>query len=271
MTGTVSLSPVNSQILNTERIGQTGHPILILHGWGQSIVTMRQLGELIGNYQQVHLIDLPGFGKSPKPDEDWDSIGYAACIKKYMDDNHIAKADVLGHSFGGKVASRLASRYPDSVRGLILVDSSGLKRQLTGKKKLRTEYVRTLSKLVKWSDKTFKTKLFADWFAPKFGSRDYQNAGPLKNILVKTVNEDTTSDVKKITAPTFILWGELDDETPVEMAERLNQLIPNSRLLVMPRKDHYPFLGDGLHLSGKYIMDFLNSLDPSASTDSGAV
>jgi len=261
MVGTLTLETVNSQVLNTARIGETGHPIIIMHGWGQSLEGMRPLGELIASSAQVHLIDLPGFGKSPKPAEDWDSIGYSECILKYMQDNGIERADVLGHSFGGKVATRLASRHPERVRGLILMDASGLRTVPTGKKKLRATIMRTLSKLLKWSDKNFKTTFFESWFVPKFGSRDYKAAGALRNILVKTVNEDTSEDAKKISCPSLIVWGELDDETPVEMGERFNKLIPNSELIVLPRKDHFPYLNDGVHLCARYVLNFLKSLD----------
>lgn len=261
MVATLTTDAVNSQVLNTEKIGDTGHPILIMHGWGQSIEGMRPLGELLGKSAQVHLIDLPGFGRSPRPSEDWDAIGYAECIHKYIVDNGIQKPDVLGHSFGGKVATRLASRYPDSIRGLMLMDSSGLKRKPEGKKKLRSDLLRSLNKLLKWSDKTFNTNYFEGWFVPKFGSRDYKEAGELRNILVKTVNEDVTEDAQKITSPTLILWGELDQETPVDMANRLNELIAGSKLVVFPKKDHFPYLGDGVHLCARYILDFLKSLD----------
>lgn len=263
MVGTATISAADSQALNADRIGNSGHSILIMHGWGQSLESMRPLGELIGRTAQVHLIDLPGFGKSPRPKEDWDAIGYSECIYKYMRDNGIDRADLLGHSFGGKVAIRLASRHPEAVRGLILVNSSGLKRQLTGKKKLRADALRVLNRLLKWSDKTFGTDFFNGWFVPKFGSRDYKDAGELRNILVKTVNEDVTEDTARITSPAFLLWGELDQETPVDMGKRLNELIENSRLVVLPGKDHFPFLGDGAHLCARYILDFLKSLETS--------
>lgn len=261
MVGTLTNTTVNSQFLNTARIGDTGHPIIIMHGWGQSLEGMRPFAELIAGTSQVHLIDLPGFGKSPKPVEDWDSTGYAERIYQYMKDNGLERADVLGHSFGGKVATRLAARHPEAVRGLILMDASGLKRKITGKQKLRGDMIRTLSKLLKWSDKTFKTRYFENWFVPKFGSRDYKNAGELRNIFVKTVNEDVTEDCGKIVSSTLILWGELDDETPVEMGQRFNSLIKNSNLIVLPRKDHFPYLNEGMHLCARYVLDFVNTLN----------
>ena len=76
----------------------------------------------------------------------------------------------------------------------------------------------------------------------------------------KAVNEDVTEDAKKVSVPTFILWGEKDDETPVEMAYRFNELIKDSKLVVLPGKDHFPFLRDGAHPCAHHIKGFLKSL-----------
>jgi pimeloyl-ACP methyl ester carboxylesterase len=253
---------VDGQPLNAEVLG-SGPPILLMHGWGHSLESMRPLGELLSQTAQVHLIDLPGFGKSPKPEEDWDTVGYAQRIYQYMEDNKIASADLLGHSFGGRVSIRLASRHPERIRSVVLINSGGLRRTLTGKKKIRARMIGLLSKSIKDFDKLFGASYFESWFVPRFGSADYKNAGPLRNILVKTVTEDVSEDAAKITSPTFILWGELDQETPLEAGQRLHALIANSQLVVLPGKDHYAFMGIGAHLCAKYIIAFLHGLAPA--------
>jgi pimeloyl-ACP methyl ester carboxylesterase len=250
---------VDNQSLNAVVIGESGPAIILLHGWGHSIESMRPLGELLSQSAQVHLIDLPGFGKSPKPTEDWDTVGYANRIYQYLEDNKIQSADLLGHSFGGRVSIRLASRHPERVRSVVLINSGGLKRTLTGKKKIRAQLIGFLSKTIKQIDKLTSAGLFQSWFVPRFGSADYKNAGPLRNILVKTVTEDVSEDAAKITSPTFILWGELDQETPVESGQRLHALIQNSQLVILPGKDHYCFMGSGAHLCASYIIKFLNA------------
>ncbi len=261
MTGQESPVQTSQADLHVEIMGKSGTPLLMMHGWGQNLESLRALGELLSKHAQVHLIDLPGFGRSPAPVEDWDTIGYAERIHRYLQDNSIEQADLLGHSFGGRVSMRLASHHPQCVRSITLINSGGLRR--AGKPTLKSKVVRVLGKTLKQMDKSVGTKSYERWFIPRFASTDYKNAGRLRNILVKTVNEDVTEDAGKITAPVFLLWGELDTETPLEMGQRLHSIIRNSKLVVLPGKDHFPFLGDSAHLCARYIIEFLKSLTPN--------
>jgi pimeloyl-ACP methyl ester carboxylesterase len=247
--------------LNVVQLGSTGPPILMLHGWGQSLNSLRLLGELLSAYRKVYLIDLPGFGKTPKPLDDWGTIEYAQRILQYMDENGMQQADLLGHSFGGRICLRLASNYPQRVSKLILIGSHGLKLRTSVKKRFYGLAVSRLGRLLKAADKLFKSNYFEQWFVPRFGSHDYKNAGPMRNSLVKTVNEDQSDSIACISAPSLILCGEKDTETPPEMAQHLHKHIRNSQLIFLPGKDHFPFLGEGAHLCASYIRKFLTGQD----------
>jgi len=231
----------------------------MLHGWGQSLESMHILGDLLSRYHQVYLVDFPGFGKTEKPKDDWDTVDYARCIDELFERLHLKSAIVIGHSFGGRVGLRMAVRHNKRLDALILINSGGLKSQLKGKRLYRAKALKVLSNTLKWCDSTFGTKYFDEWFVPRYASRDYRNAGVLKNILVKTVNEDQSPDLAQVSCPTFLLWGEKDLETPVEMGYRMKSLIPNSHLLVLPDKDHFPFIDEGAHLCAHYILEFLKA------------
>jgi pimeloyl-ACP methyl ester carboxylesterase len=243
--------------LHVEILGNLDRPILMMHGWGQSSLSFRPLAEILTNVGQVHLVDLPGFGSSPAPPEDWDTIQYAERIHRYIDERKLREVVLIGHSFGGRVSIRLASRYPAQVESMILINSGGLRRQSTAQGQWRSQLIRIAGKACKAVDSACGSKLYEEVFVPKFASTDYKNAGKLRNILVKAVTEDVTADAQRITVPTFLLWGERDQETPLEMGERLHSLIKGSQLLVLPGKGHFPFMGDGSHLCAKYILRFL--------------
>lgn len=236
-------------------------PIIMMHGWGQSLNSMRLLGELLSNFFTVYILDLPGFGKSPKPETDWDTCEYAVGVRAFAESKGISKCFLIGHSFGGRVSVRLASMYPDLVAGVVLINSGGLKRELKFPKNIRAKSIGILSKSVKAIDSMTGSKLFQEWFIPKFASLDYKNAGDMRNILVKAVNEDLTQDSQLIKCPTFILWGKNDTETPLECGQRFHALIKDSQFVALPGKDHFPFIDEGAHICAHYIAPFLQSVN----------
>jgi pimeloyl-ACP methyl ester carboxylesterase len=244
--------------LNTVQLGNSDRQIVMLHGWGQNLQSLQPMGELLAAKDKVHIIDLPGFGKSAPPPEDWDTTQYADRICQYLDDNGIAQADMLGHSFGGRVSIRLAHKYPSRVRSITLINSGGLQRQRTLKQSLRSQWVRNMRNSFKLSP-LYRDELLT-WHTQKYGSRDYLNAGKLQGTLVKTVSEDVTEIVKQIPLPVLLLWGEADTETPVEMGHRYHSLFPNSQLITIPNRDHFMFQAEGAHLCAYYVDKFLSEL-----------
>jgi pimeloyl-ACP methyl ester carboxylesterase len=264
------LPPIHSETLGSTPLGSTnlganGPTLVLLHGWGRSLETVRQLGELLAQGCRVVLVDLPGFGRSPLPfpasndGGGWGTLEYSERVKQFLDQAGITECILLGHSFGGRLSVRLAATYPDLVKGLILVGSAGLKPKRPLKDEIRVRWIRALTKTAKAIDGMTGTRLFAHFLAPRFGSRDYAAAGDLRKSLVKTVNEDLSEQASTIKAPTLLLWGANDCETPVDIAHGYHQLITDSQLHIFPNKGHEPFADVGSHLLTQYITQFLSS------------
>lgn len=246
-----------TETLHVERLGKGGPPLILLHGWGQDSSHLRYLGELLSWQRDVHLIDLPGFGKSAPPGGVWSSFDYAKCLVRYLDKQKIQTADFIGHSFGGKVALSLAIEYSSRIRRLAALAPSGLKphRSYTQRGKFIT--IKWSGKAAKFIDRFCGSQFFSSYFIPKFGSSDYKNAGAMRPILVKSVNEDLSHLLPRITAPVLLIWGDKDSQTPKEMAERMNHLIPKSKLLRFPHHDHDLHKDSGAHLCAFHILPFL--------------
>jgi pimeloyl-ACP methyl ester carboxylesterase len=244
--------------LHTERVGDSdASPLLMLHGWGQSLEKLRPLASLLQRDTSPHLIDLPGFGLSTAPDSSWNTFDYADCLVRYMDVQKLERVAVLGHSFGGKVAMSMAMRYPHRLSALILISSSGLRRRRCFRDKCRGAMIQVTGKLIKRIDSFFRTTFYKRVFIPRFASTDYQQAGIMRPILVRSVNECFEELLKKIDTPTLILWGKEDQETPPEIAYRLQRGIREAQLLMLPYKQHEPFRDVGAHLCAYYIRRFL--------------
>lgn len=232
--------------ISYEEIGDDEKLPLIVwaHGWGCSKENMRELAGAFGESARHILLDLPGFGQSDIPSEIWGTCEYADEIAKLLQN----KAPFIwaGHSFGGKVGIALAARHPDPITHLILIGASGL----LGKRRT----------WVKIKILTFKlAKIFCPWAAARFfGSSDYKTAGEMRRIFVKVVNEEMNNEASKISCPTLLLYGEDDDQTPVEIGKRLSNLIPNSHLKVLPKVDHYSILNKAKHIVAARIKEFIS-------------
>ena len=64
----------------------------------------------------------------------------------------------------------------------------------------------------------------------------------MREILVKTVNLDISEDVKRISCPTLIIWGSLDEAVPLDRAYELEKLISNAGVVVYEGCTHYAYL-----------------------------
>lgn len=215
-------------------------PLVLLHGWGRDHQALLSLAHLLCQQRDIYLIDLPGFGKSPLPPIEQEVPSYvdiANWTLKRLQQEGVTSFDLLGHSFGGKVAIALAKQHPE-IKNLILMASSGIKAKRPFLKKIKFLLLKYSAKILKRIDYFLGSCLFTDWFRPKFGSKDYLAAGPMRAILVRSVQEDITSELFQLKTSTLLLWGERDTETPLEMAVRMQKIIPKAQLISLPFAGH---------------------------------
>ena len=102
----------------------TGRPVLMLHGLGGTKISfLPTVAALAPDYRAIAM-DAPGFGDSDKPIGSYDAAFMARWAVSLLDALDIEKADVLGHSMGGRIALELGMRHPDRVNGLMLMTPS---------------------------------------------------------------------------------------------------------------------------------------------------
>jgi len=228
-------------------------PIIIwAHGWGQDHRAFLPVMESLKPLGNHYMLDLPGFGQSSQPPEDWDVQSYADFVAEWLKSQNFPPVIWIGHSFGCRVGLRIAAKYPDKIQKLILIAGAGLKRKRPLHKKIyfycRIKLFKLLRKFVPEGD--FKDKLMA-----KFGSADYKNAGSIRKVFVRTVNEDLTELAQTVKCPTTLIYGTNDTETPPEFGERYSRLIESSKLFLLDGQDHYSVLSEGRHQVIKIIAD----------------
>lgn len=223
-----------------------GNNILILHGWGCNIEVIKKLIDHLSKSNKVYALDLPGFGKSDEPKKPWCVDDYVDLIIKFIEENKIKKISLIGHSFGGRIIIKLFNRKLNfKIEKVVLMDSAGIKKVKNIENTFKIKFRKSMKKIIinKYTSKMFPSLL--DNIKKKVGSTDYRNATPImRDTLVKTVNEDLEYLIPKINVPTLLIWGELDTETPLEDAYKMEKLINNAGLVIIKNGSHFAFLED---------------------------
>ncbi|HMO18670.1 MAG TPA: alpha/beta hydrolase [Oligoflexia bacterium] len=252
----ISKMEVYSEILGSKQHNVL--PLIILHGWWNSSHTIRPLAEKLQTFTEIHLIDLPGHGNTPPPKEIWNMQNFAECIKEYLDKKDIKKAHFIGHSFGGKTIIKLAFLYPQLLDHIVLIGASGIRPKPKLKRKIYFSFLALLRKFIRFKNTKLGQRIYQNWYIPRFASRDYLNSdGIMRQTFVKTLNEELKQELTDIMAPTLLIWGENDDESPPQVGKEMASLIKNSHLVLIPNQGHHPFLGGSGALVAGYIRDFL--------------
>ena len=222
----------------------SGDLVLLLHGWGSNIELFASMIEVISKKYRVIAPDMPGFGLSDEPKEPWCVDDYVDFILKFLEDFDFEKLIVLGHSFGGRVIIKMASReLPFEIDKVILVDSAGVKPEKTMAQKIRQRKYKMGRKVLESAPVSALFPDALEKFRRSHGSADYNSATPvMRQTLVKTVNEDLKDLMPNMKMPVLLVWGENDDATPLSDAKIMESLMPESGLVTLKGAGHYSFL-----------------------------
>lgn len=225
----------------------SGDTVLFLQGWGTNLDIYKKVIDKLSKTNRIIALDFPGFGKTPEPKTAWDVNDYTDFTIEFIRKLKLDNITLIGHSFGGRVIIRLMNKKERGflVNKIVLIDSAGIKAKLTFKKKVKQKWYKACKKVyqIKLVEKMFPEAV--NRFKNKHGSADYRKASPLmKQVLVKTVNEDLTDMLPNIDVPTLLVWGDMDTATPLTDAKIMEEKIPDAGLVVLKNTGHYSFLED---------------------------
>lgn len=213
-----------------------GKPFIILHGWGSNSEKWIKEAEIISQKGfKVIIPDLPGFGQSDKLNQLWTNNDYVKWFEDFTRMLEIKDFYLLGHSFGGALAAKIAVKYPQRVQKLFLV-AAAIIREKTAQK--------TFSEKISKFIKLFYFLPYYSFFRKavyKFIIRksDYiYTEGIMKLTYLSVISEDILHHLHFINIPTIIIWGEKDQSTPAKDAKIISEKIRNSKLIIIPEADH---------------------------------
>jgi len=200
--------------------------IIILHGWGHSAALWQPIADRLGHFGVVETWDLPGFGHEPLVSAEWGIADYADWVSKKIGESS-DEIVLIGHSFGGRVTSLLASRKLPYLRAIVLIGAPCIYRP--------SMMIKLKSALASAVKPMMPTVLRRRLITEDLRSAEDSGVG---RVFRKAVTNDQTSSLPRIAVPTLLLWGENDDAAPVVIAKEIQTLIPGSVLSVLPGLGH---------------------------------
>ncbi len=192
---------------------------MLLHGLAVSHRYLMPTALRLGG-RCVYVPDLPGFGLSDKPPAVLDVGEHAEATAALLDTLGVARAAILGNSFGSQVAVELAVRRPDLVAALILVGPTTDPAAATMTGQLR---------------RLLRDLPHEDWRQVPILAKDLRDARPRRIIatLRHAVEDHIDTKLPRIGVPTLLVRGELDPIAPAPWLDHAAALVPDGHSLTL--------------------------------------
>ena len=195
------------------------------------------------------VVDPPGHGRSPPAPGPFTIEGCAGAALAVLDARGVDRAGLIGLSWGGMTAMRLALRAPERVASLALVDTSAAGEPW--RKRLRYAVMAAVYRrlgLVRSLERPLLSAMLGASTLrerPELGRellerlRGWDRAGVARAVQAVVLRRsDVRAGLPGLRQPTLVVVGEEDRATGVRSAEEIARLIPGARLEVIPRAGH---------------------------------
>lgn len=232
-----------------------GPPLVLVHGLATRRLIWKRVMPLLARSRRVIALDVPGFGDSPPagPGFDLDEVAdeVAAGIAPFAD-----TTDVVGHSMGGAVALRLATRQPGLVRRLVLVAPAGL--HPVGPRTARATglvcggLVALRRRAAPIAAQRLGRRLLLafgvedpdaiDASDVRAMARASAGATRVRAAMAAVAQTDLRTDLVMASAPIGAIWGEKDRIVPPAGLGTLLGARPEAAVAVVPHAGHIPMM-----------------------------
>ncbi len=205
----------------------SGKPLIFLHGFGCSKEFFASQLNYFSRYYRVIAYDLYGFGKNVPATRAYNLADYVAEFNKVAI-KYGERVSVVAHSFGCRVALKSMAES-NVIEKAVLCGVAGLKPYFSFKKAIKRRVYRLAKPFFS------KQKLEKAFFSSDYNSLD----DVMKTTFKLVTNEYLDGSLRKIKAPTLVIFGENDDQTPPKLARRLTENISNCESYIMKNCGHF--------------------------------
>jgi len=252
---------VNDLQVHYKTAGEGDPAFILLHGFGASVFSWREMMEPLGELGTVVAFDRPAFGLTERP-LSWQSganpytpEAQVALVVGLMDGLGINEAVLTGNSAGGTVAVNAALAHPQRVKGLILVDAAiytGGGAPSFVRPLLHAPQLDRLGPLLArqiavrgdaflnsaWHDPSRITPEIRAGYRKPLRAANWDQA--LWELTRASQQADLSTRLQEIDIPSLVITGDDDRIVPTEQSIRLASELPRAELAVMPNCGHVP-------------------------------
>jgi len=209
--------------------------VLLLHGWGMSGETFRNVINSLKENNKVVCVDMLGFGRSDEPISSIKLIDYVNSVKSLADYLKIKRPIIIGHSFGGRVAIYYGALY--EYEKIFLVNTPAFKN------KSIKYYLKVYKyKIKKNVLKLFNKEKYYD-FIHSSGSLDYKMCScVMKGTFKNIVRKDLKDELKRLKGNVVIISSVGDTEVRYKDNVKMYKLIDNSEMYVFYASNHFCYI-----------------------------
>ncbi len=223
----------------------TGEPLVLIHGFLLSSEMWQSQQEGLRDHLRVIMPDLRGMGRSSVPTDGYSVDAYAADIVALLDHLNLDRVVVGGMSMGGYVALAMLRRYPERIKGLILIDTQAEAddAEMRAKRhalieKVREEGANAVADTSKML--TEQTRVEHPALAQHMQSIMQHTAvdGIVGALTAMIERPDSTSLLENAEIPALIIVGRDDVLTPPDDAVAMQQAVGRAELHVLEGAAH---------------------------------
>jgi 3-oxoadipate enol-lactonase len=261
-----------------------GDPIILIHGFSDRKEHWRaQIGDLLKSFQVIRM-DNRGAGKSDRPDGVYSMGVYADDIKALLDHLKVEKTHIIGHSLGGMIVQNFALKYPKKINKIVLINTIAsitppgvppnqgieiyIKNAIAG---IYARKKNPLKAFLAGAKRSYSRK-FWEQMNENPGKRfhhiwtvedlieEKMLYGPTEKDIYHQAEalrtHNTYERLHEIKSEVLIIAADKDRTCPKLMNEKIHELLPNSRFIIIKNAGHQSIL-EYPHLINQNIIDFL--------------
>jgi pimeloyl-ACP methyl ester carboxylesterase len=228
-----------------------GETLVLLHGFGVDKDTWPRMASFIPGYHLV-IPDIPGFGESTKSaSSSYDIASQAERLDKFFTLLGLKKFFIAGNSMGGNISGIYSIKYPDKVKGLILLNNSGVVSPV--KSAVMQMFEKGENPLLMKENEDFYKILDLLFVKEQFMPYPIKRMLAERAVKNREFNEKIFKDMMnkpamfegqfaKLTMPVLIIWGDKDKFIDVSAVTVLEKGIKNHTTKILKDCGHVPMV-----------------------------